>query len=304
MMRGWILYKRNALELTTEDHGVRRLLEAAQARGMSLDVYKPEQFDILTESQETASIFIDKKRCPVPDFVIHRIGAESSYFAIAIARHLEQMGVYVCNSSEAIALVKDKMHANQKLKGAGFPTPKTLLVKFPVSLEMIEQELGFPIVIKTMSGARGLGVCLCETVSSLRDVLDLFWVQTSSKEIILQQFIKESYGRDLRVFVVGGRVVGCMKRSSVSSFKANYSLGGAVEAFPVTQEIERLSLDVAALFGLEIAGIDLLFTEPGFTVCEANSSPGFKGMEKATGVDIASQIINYVENKVLDRDKA
>jgi gamma-F420-2:alpha-L-glutamate ligase len=297
-MNGWILYKRNTQELTAEDHGVNRLCASAKSMGIHLEVYKPEQFDLFTSNTEKNTIFIDKKRCEVPDFVIPRMGAEGPYFALAIIRHFEQLGVYVCNASEAIATVKDKMHMCQKLSGRGLPTPKTLLVKFPVSMDMVTQELGFPVVIKTISGARGFGVHLCESAAALHDLMELLSVHQNVHGLILQEFVSQSFGRDLRVFVLGGRVIGCMKRSSSGGFKANYSLGGTVESYPVTEEIEYLSLQAANLFNLDIAGIDLLFTSEGYTICEANSSPGFKGMEKATGSDIASQIMSYIVSKV------
>lgn len=296
-MNGWILYKRNTQELTIDDHGVHRLREAAELKGIHLEVYRPDQFDLLTSNTEHNTIFIDKKRCALPDFVIPRMGAESPYFALTTIRHMEQMGVYVCNSSSAIAAVKDKMHMGQQLKGQGLPVPKTLLVKFPVSVEMVEQELGFPVVIKTTAGARGFGVCLCESVDHFNDLMELLSLHQSTHGIILQEFITESFGCDLRVFVLGDQVIGCMKRSSNGGFKANYSLGGKVEAYPLTKEIERLSLHAARLFNLDIAGIDLLFSSNGYLICEANSSPGFKGMEKATETDIASQIITYIVSK-------
>jgi gamma-F420-2:alpha-L-glutamate ligase len=297
-MNGWILYKRNAQELTPEDHGVNRLCASAQSLGIHLEVYKPEQFDLFTSNTEHNTIFIDKIRCVVPDFIIPRMGAESPYLALAIIRHFEQLGVYVCNASDAIATVKDKMHMSQKLRGRGLPTPKTLLVKFPISMSMVTQELGFPVVIKTISGARGFGVHLCESPAALRDLMELLSIHQNVHGLILQEFVAQSFGRDLRVFVLGGRVIGCMKRLSSGGFKANYSLGGTVESYSMTEEIQYLSLAATDLFNLDIAGIDLLFTSDGYTICEANSSPGFKGMEEATGSDIASQIINYIVSKV------
>jgi len=297
-MNGWILYKRNTQELTAEDHGVNRLRATAESMGVHLEVYKPEQFDLLTSNTDHNTIFIDKRRCIVPDFVIPRMGAESPYFALAIMRHFEQLGIYVCNTSDAIATVKDKMYMCQKLRGHGLPTPKTLLVKFPVSIDMVIQELGFPVVIKTISGARGFGVYLCESPTQLHDLMELLSVHQNLHGLILQEFVAQSFGCDLRVFVLGGQIIGCMKRSSNGGFKANYSLGGEVEAYPVTKEIEYLSLQAASLFKLDIAGIDLLFTSDGYTICEANSSPGFKGMEKATGADIASQIMCYIVSQV------
>ena len=296
-MRGWILYKRSGSELTAEDHGVNRLCAAAASEGMHIDVYRPDQFDVLVRSSDTKTMLIDNVECIIPDFVIPRMGAETSYLALTIMRQLEALGAMVCNHSASIMAVKDKMHMSQRLTAAGLPTPKTLLVKFPVSMEMVTQALGFPVVIKTIAGAKGFGVFLCETASSLKDLMELMSTQQCLHGLILQEFVASSHGRDLRVFVVDGRIIGCMKRISTGGFKANYSLGGTVESFPLSAEIEDLSLRTAALFDLKIAGIDLLFKPKGFTICEANSSPGFKGMEKATTTDIAAQIIAYIKNQ-------
>ena len=297
-MKGWLLYKKSAEELTAEDHGINRLLAAARSHGVDFEVYKPDQFDLLSSNEKSNYLLIDKQRVVLPDVVISRTGAESSYLALAVLRHLEFLGVTCCNSSASILSVKDKMLMNQKMREAGLPSPKTLLLRFPVPVDLIADEIGFPLVIKTISGARGQGVFLCETFNQFRDMVGLLDLQREKNAFIVQEFIQESYGCDLRVFVLNGRVLGCMKRSSNDGFKANFSLGGRVESYPITYELEDLALRSARLFELEIAGIDLLFTKNGFTVCEANSSPGFKGMEKAAGVDIASQIVAYAIGKV------
>ena len=297
-MRGWLIYKRSANELTADDHGINRLLYTAQKQGVVFEVYKPEQFDLLSSDKESNVVLIDEKRVELPDVVIPRTGAESSYLALAVLRHLEYQRVEFCNTSRSILSVKDKMLMNQKIRYAGLPSPKTLLVKFPVSVDFIAYEIGFPLVIKTISGARGQGIFLCETINQFRDMMELLSLQQQTNGFIVQEFIQESYGRDVRVFVLDGKVLGCMKRMSMSGFKANFSLGGTVEAYPMSQELETLAIKTARLFELEIAGIDLLFTNDGFTICEANSSPGFKGMEKATNVDIASQIMAYAIEKM------
>ena len=299
-MKGWILYKRNSFELTAEDYGVNRLRQAAATLGIVIEVYKPEQFDVLVTSEASNTLFLDKVPCCVPDFLIPRMGADTTYFALSIIRQLEQRGVYVCNNSAAILTVKDKMHMGQKLMGAGLPTPKTMLVKFPVCVEQVQRELGFPVVIKTLSGAKGFGVHLCESAAGLNDLMELMSMQPCIHEMILQAFVTTSYGRDLRAFVVGDQVVGCMQRTSTRGFKANFSLGGHVQAVPITSEIEHLARMSTRLFGLDIAGVDLLFESDGFTICEANSAPGFKGMEQATGVDIAMQIMNYIQHVVIN----
>ncbi|KTC87080.1 ATP-grasp domain-containing protein [Legionella brunensis] len=295
-MKGWILYKRSRNELTENDHGVNHLLSAAAHLQVELEVYKPEQFELVVTREDKKSILLDGARVSLPDFLLPRLGAETSYFALAIIRQLEKSGVHTCNNANAIETVKDKMLLSQLFAQSDLPFPKTMLVKFPVPVAVVEREIGFPLVIKNISGARGIGIHLCESATSFRDLMELIATHSGNHQMILQEFVATSYGRDLRVFVLGGKVVGCMKRTAKNSFKANYSLGGEVAPYLVTPEIEQLAIHCAQLFNLEIAGIDLLFAEQGFKICEANSSPGFKGMELAIGKDLAVEILEYVIN--------
>ena len=169
-----------------------------------------------------------------------------------------------------------------------------MLVKFPVELEVVRREIGFPLVIKNVTGTQGSGIYLCESEEKFLDVVELIYSNNSKANIILQEFIEKSRGTDLRAFVLGGRVIGCMQRTSEKSFKANFSKGAKVEPFELTPEIEWLATESARLANLDIAGIDLLFDEEGYKICEANSAPGFKGMEKAIGESIAEDILDYI----------
>lgn len=294
-MKGWILYKRNKKELTEHDNGVQRFLSVAGSLNLELEVYKPEQFELVVTQQAQSTILLDGNPVNLPDFFIPRMGAQTSYFGLALIRQIEQAGVYTCNRSLAIETVRDKMLLSQLLVKAKLPAPKTMLVKFPVSKELVRREIGFPLVIKNISGAQGVGIHLCKTEEGFADLMELIACQNIHSRIILQEFIEESYGRDLRVIVLGGQVIGCMQRIAKEGFKANCSLGGIAQPYSITPEIEQLSIKCAQLFDLEIAGIDLLFDKDGFKICEANSSPGFKGMESAIDDDIALKILAYVK---------
>lgn len=295
-MKGWILYKRCTKELTQQDHGVNRLIETAAGLGIQFEVYNPEQFSIDNFSK---TILINGNAVELPDFVIPRLGADTTFIALSIIRQLEFAGVYMFNGSASIDLVKDKMLVSQLLATHNLPTPKTILLTYPVSTAIIERELGFPVVVKSVSGARGIGVYLCETLDRLTDFVGFF--DSQSAPMVAQQFIQTSYGRDLRVFVLGDQVVGCMQRTARVGFKANYSLGGEVCSFELTEEIESLALAAARLCNLEICGIDLLFSPEGYIICEANSSPGFKGLEAAINKDIAREILSYIVSKIKNR---
>jgi len=297
-MVGWILYFKDHDHVGGKDYGVSRLLEAAQAKGIELKVYRPDQFELVVSRGDCKSILVDGKMTPVPDFLIPRLGSSTTYFALAIIRQLERLGVYVCNSSVTIETVKDKLHMHQLLAHSNLPTPKTMLLKFPVDIEVVKREIGFPVVVKNITGTEGNGIYLCQSEDKFTDLMELIYSNSPAANIILQEFIASSSGRDLRVFVVGGKIIGCMQRISTTGFKANYSRGGTVEAYDLTPDAQWLATETARLANLDIAGIDLLFAENGYKVCEANSSPGFKGLEQVMGRNIAEQIMDYVSVKV------
>lgn len=297
-MKGWILYSKSQDNLKDDDHGVQRLLHAAQQKGISLEVFSPNQFELIVSRDDRKSICVNGKPTPLPDFLIPRMGSNTTYFALAIIRQLEKLGVYCCNGSQSIETVKDKLQMHQLLAQSNFPTPKTMLVKFPIDIDIVKREIGFPLIIKNITGTEGAGIYLCETDESFNDLMELIYSHNKAANIILQEFISESRGKDLRVFVLGGRVIGCMKRYSEKSFKANFSRGGQVESFALTPEIEWLSTEAARLVNLDVAGIDLLFDKEGYKICEANSSPGFKGLELVVGNTVAEQILDYIMVKV------
>jgi len=297
-VRGWILYNKKQCDLTSGDNGVNRLLSAAEEKNISLTVLRPEQLELIVSRDDRKSILLDGASTPIPDFIIPRMGSNTTYFALAIIRQLERLGVYACNSADAIDIVKDKLHMHQLLAHSNLPTPKTMLVKFPVDIDIVKKEIGFPVIIKNISGTEGAGIYLCESESKFVDLMDLIHSNNAKANIILQEFIATSRGKDLRVFVLGGKVIGCMQRSSTSGFKANYSLGGQVEHYPLTSEIEWLATQTARLVDLDVAGIDLLFDDNGYKICEANSSPGFKGLELVVGNNVAEQILDYIAVKI------
>lgn len=296
-MKGWILHKKRKYELDEEDYSALRLLEAAKAKGVDLELYNPDQFDLVVTRNDAGSIVVDGMLKALPDFIIPRMGSATTYFALAIIRQLERLGVHSFNSAAAVEIVRDKMRTHQLLAQSNLPTPKTMLLKFPTEIRVIKREIGFPVVIKNITGTAGAGIYLCNSESEFTDLMELLYSNNSSANIILQEFVAPSKGKDLRVFVLGGKVIGIMKRTSQNSFKANFSRGGNVEPFKLIPEVEWLAIEAARLVDLEVAGIDLLFDINGYKVCEANSSPGFKGLEKVVGKNIAEQIIDYVAIK-------
>jgi len=180
------------------------------------------------------------------------------------------------------------------LAQAGLPIPKTMLTRFPCKAETVEKQVGFPCVMKVVTGSHGAGVFLCEDAKQFEDLSELISSLDSKNSMIIQEYVKESEGRDLRVIIIGGRVVGAMQRTSTDgSFKANISRGGQGKAYDVDDEMEMLAIQVAKVLDLDIAGVDLLFHSDGYRICEANSAPGFEGFEKALDINVPQKVFDY-----------
>ena len=295
-MQGWIIYKETEANLKPESYEIQFFIKVAKDLKIDLKVLKPEQFDLIVTREDRKSIFVDGKPVPLPDFVLPRMGAGTTYFALSVLRHLEKLGVPCINSSFSIETVKDKLFTQQILAEKNLPVPKTMLMRFPIDAELVENQIGFPAVIKAISGSQGKGVFLAEKKAHLIDLIQLIEVTNPKANLILQEFVQPSFGRDLRVFVIGGRVVGCMERTSGDTgFKANYSAGGNVKDHPVSPEIEWLATEATRILGLDIAGVDLLFDENHFKICEVNSSPGFEGLQSCCNINIPREIYHYLQ---------
>ena len=277
MPRGLIIYNKKENEIT--DYSVLRLLESARSKNIDLSILTPEQFELVVTRSDRNSILVDDKTTLLPDFILPRMGSSTSFYALSVIRQLEHCGVYSCNSASAIQNVKDKLLMHQILAYSRLPTPKTMLAKFPVDISVVKREIGVPLIIKNVTGTQGRGVYLCESEEKFSDIMELIYANNENANIIIQEFIETSYGKDLRVFVIGGKVVGCMQRIAKSGFKANFSIGADVQPFELTPEAEWIATEAARLLNLDVAGVDLLFGEDGkYLICEANSSPQFHGL--------------------------
>ena len=299
-MKVWVLYGgdiESAADLAFE---TRRFLAEGSNCGVDVEVMRPEQFDLLVTEKERDSILIDGEQRGLPDFIMPYMDDENrGYFSLAIVRQLERLGVPVFNSAATIETVADKLHTHQILAEKGLPTPTTMLAKFPVNLDLIEQTIGFPLVVKTLLGHNGTGVFLIENREAFNDLMDLIGETNPDIQMIFQQFVSQSKGRDLRIFVVDGEVVAAMeRRAKEGGFKANFSQGGQVDEFVPDAEVSQLSIQTAEVLDIQVAGIDLLFTDEGYTICEANTFPGFKGLEKASGVNIPGRIYEAMRKRL------
>lgn len=281
--------------MKAETFEIERFVQVAKEQDIEIRVLAPEQFELIVTRDDRKSVLVDGEVLPLPDFVLPRMGAGTNYFGLALIRHLERLGVRTFNSSQSIDTVKDKLYTLQILAEHNLPVPKTILIRSKVDVELVEKHLGFPAVVKTISGSQGSGVFLAETKSKFIDLVEMINAYKENATMIIQEFVVSSRGMDLRVLTIGGRAVAAMKRTSGNdSFKANYSRGGYVEPFEMNPEVEWLALETSRLLNLDIAGIDLLFDGEHYKICEANSSPGFEGLESCCNVNIAEEIYNFL----------
>ena len=294
-MNGWILYKNEI----SESYETQKLVEEFDNQGIKVRVVNPQDVDIFVDRDDRKSILVAGRTRQLPDFVMPRTGSGTTYFIKAIIRHLERLGVVLINGSDAIDNVKDKLYTQQILGESKLPVPKTLLVKHPINLEWVKTNINFPVIIKTLSGSFGAGVFLTETKKQFEQLVKMAEITSKSYNIIVQEFIEDSWGKDIRVFVLNGKVIGCMMRQATDDdFRANIARGGEGIPYQITEEIEWLGGESSRLLNLDIAGVDLLFNNGSYSICEVNSSPGFEGMDNYTNTNIAEDIVNFVKLKV------
>ena len=294
-MTGWILYKKDI----NESYETQRLVEEFEKQDIKIHVVNPQAVDILVDREDRKSIRVKGKSRQLPDFVIPRTGSGTTYYIKAIIRHLERIGVILINGSYAIDNVKDKLYTQQILGQSNLPVPKTMLVKHPIDVDFIQQSIGYPCIIKTLSGSFGAGVFMADNKTQLKQLLKMAEITNENYDIIIQEYVKDSYGKDLRVLVINGKVVGCMMRQSIDDdFRANITSGGEGIPFQISEDIEWIAGESSRLLDLDIAGVDLLFDNGGYKICEVNSSPGFEGMDKYCKTNIAEQIVTYVKYKL------
>ena len=206
-------------------------LKSLENHDIEVKLIDPNEIDIFVNKENKQSILVNGKSLPLPKFVFPRTGSGTTYYIKAVIRHFERMGVPVINSSEAIDNVKDKLYTHQILAQSNLDIPNTMLLKHPIDIDFVEKNIGFPVIVKKISGSYGRGVFLCENKKQLNQLVTMAELTKKSYDIIIQEFVKDTWGKDLRVFVVNNKVVGCMMRQSTDDdFRANLSRGG--EGFP------------------------------------------------------------------------
>lgn len=273
-----------------------RLVESFAKLDLPVSVYNPNKFDVIVG--KGLALYHKGQEIDNPKLVLTRTGSGTTDFITSVIKQFEQNNIACINSSTSINLAKDKLGSSQLFANNGLPIPKTMLVKFPVDAELVETVIGYPCVVKVVTGSHGEGMYLCDNKKSFTKIMEFVNKLDTNKTLIVQEYIDTRPGEDLRVFVIGDKVIGAMKRfAPVGDFRANISNGGHGEPFAVNSDIEYLAREAARICGLDIAGIDLLFDKNGYKICEANSNPGFEGFDKYCNTDIALQIAEYIKYK-------
>jgi ribosomal protein S6--L-glutamate ligase len=277
-------------------YSTRRLVEAATLRGHQAQVVNHTKCHVMME-QGKPQIIYQGAVLEKPDAIIPRIGASVTFFGTAVVRQFEILKVLTANSSQGILQSRDKLRTMQLLSRVGLAIPKTVFAKFPKDKEvddLIKRIGGTPVVIKLLEGTQGLGVMLAETPQAAKSTIEAF--SGLKANILIQEFIKEAGGADIRAFVVGGEVVGAMRRQGKEGeFRSNLHRGGKSTVLELSQGEKMAAVGAARAVGLSVAGVDMLPSARGPLILEVNSSPGLEGIEGVTQKDIAGKIIEFLE---------
>jgi ribosomal protein S6--L-glutamate ligase len=274
-------------------YSTRRLKEAAEAKGHNIRVVDYMRCYINVSTPHPCVMYSGK---PLENYdaVIPRIGASNTFYGTAVVRQFELMGVGSANSSQAISRSRDKLRCFQILAKEGISLPITGFAHSTQDTDgLIKMVGGPPVVIKLIEGTQGIGVVLAETYQSAKSMIEAF--RGLSAHILVQEFVKESKGEDIRAFVVGDRVIAAMRRRAVEGeFRANIHRGGKSEKIDLTAEEIQCAIRASKAVGLSVSGVDLLRSNSGPKILEINSSPGLQGIESATGIDVAGEIIDFL----------
>lgn len=277
-------------------YSTRRLREAGEARGHAVRVLDTFSCSIGLETG-APELYYKGRRVGRFDAIVPRIGASISFYGTAVVRQFEQMGVYSLAASHAISVARDKLRSMQILSRHDIGLPATAFVRDRREiLPAIERVGGVPVIIKLLEGTQGIGVILADNVKIAEAIIET--LQGARQNVLIQKFVAESKGRDVRAFVIGERVVAAMRRTATGQeFRSNVHRGGATEAITLDPMFERTAVHAAQILGLRVAGVDMLESSDGPRVMEVNASPGLEGIERATGVDVAGAIMEFLERQ-------
>ncbi len=289
--------KLGILSCGPNSYSTRRLVEAAQQRGHSVRVLNTLKFAIDLD-KGTPDLYYRQKVLSNYDAVLPRIGASITYHGTAVVRQCQEMDIFCANTAAGITNSRDKLRSLQILSRHHVGIPRTTFVRDKKDvLPAIERVGGAPVVIKLIEGTQGIGVLLAETIKSAEAIIEL--LQSQKQNVLIQKFVAESKGKDIRAFVVGDRVVAAMRRiAQGQEFRSNVHRGGVAEAVELSDEYLETAVRATQILGLRVAGVDMLEGKTGPQIMEVNSSPGLEGIETCTGLDVAGTVIDYISAQV------
>eukprot|EP01080_Neovahlkampfia_damariscottae_P001522 gene1522-12648_t len=279
------------------NYGTKRMMQTAYEMNIQLEWKISTNFDLVTDSKEGTIIFYKGEKIEkdnLPSAIIPRFGSKLDYLAKSALKHFERAGVEIINDWRSLTYASDKFSCYQVWSSKKFPIPKSMLVKFPMEPAFIEKNFSYPFILKKSTSSQGKGIMKINGEEELKDLSELL---DESKTLVIQEFIKFSSGRDIRVIVIGGKVIGAMMRIAKTGYKSNFHKGGMVKKVELNDELKSLSIQTAASVGLDICGVDFLIDENGYKICEINASPGFEGFEIATGLNIAKEILEFASKR-------
>lgn len=284
-------------------YSTRRLVESIELQGHEAVVLDHLRCDIVIE-QDNPAIWYKGEKIENADAVIPRIGASVTFYGASVVRQFEMMGVPTAVESQALVRSRDKLRSLQILARSGVGLPKTVFTNYSKETKKIIDSVGgAPLIVKLLEGTQGYGVVLAPTRKAAESIIEAF--HSMKARVIVQEFIEEAKGADIRAFVIGNKVVGSMKRQGKEGeFRSNLHQGGTGQLIKLTKEERKAAVTATKAMGLSIAGVDLLQSDRGPLVLEVNSSPGLEGIEKTTNKDIASEIVSYVEKLAENNSRA
>lgn len=277
-------------------YSTQRLIEAGKARGHNMEIIDHLKCNLVME-QKLPQVLYKGKDMAHLDAIIPRIGASVTFYGAAVVRQFEMMKVFTAVESQALLRSRDKLRSLQIMSRAGLGLPKTAFSNYSKKAdELIDAVGGAPLIVKLLEGTQGLGVVLADNRKSAASVIEAF--NGLKARVIVQEYIAEAKGADIRAIVIDGEVVGAMKRQAKEGeFRSNLHRGGKAEIITLKRSEKAAAVKAAKAMGLGVAGVDMLQSSRGPLILEVNSSPGLEGIEKATGIDIAGKIIEYIERK-------
>ncbi len=290
------------LSRNPELYSTRSLFEAGRRRGHFVRIADHLHFDLFIEGRDT-NVYLYGEPLQRYDAIIPRIGSTATHQGASVIRHFEAMGIYTTLKADALLRARDKLSCLQILVQDGIPVPKTMLVSNLDSMEsMISKINEYPKIIKILSGTHGIGVIKADSRDVMQTMMETFY--NLQQKAIIQEYIKESNGSDIRVFVVNGVVVATMERTAAEGdFRSNLHRGGSAKLVDITDYERKIALRSVEILGLEVAGVDMLRSNAGPVILEVNASPGLEGIETTTRIDISKTVMEMIEQRLYERAK-